>query len=173
MDGKRIAMTDDDKTDDYKTYEQKCKSIKKENAGYLAEFRDSLEAFGLSDKTIERHIGNVDFFLNSFMFYEDACPMTEGPSSIGYFLGYFFIHKCTWASPSSIKSNATSLKKFYKLMLAKKRISDDDYTEMTNRIKDEVDDWIGEYEKFMNGTEDDLDGLDDPDDVEDAEDLDW
>lgn len=169
-------MTDDDKTDDYKTYEQKCERIKKENTGYLAEFRNSLESSGLSNKTIERHIGNVDFFLNTFMLDEDAYPMTEGPSSIGYFLGYFFIHKCMWASPSSIKSNATSLKKFYKLMLAKKCISNDDYAMMANRIKEEMDDWIGEYEKFMNGTDGDLVGLydlDDPEDVEDTDDLDW
>ena len=43
--------------------------------------------------------------------------MEEGISMLDEYLGNFFIRKCMWSTPANIKTNATSIKKFYKCML--------------------------------------------------------
>ena len=42
--------------------------------------------------------------------------MEEGVTMLGDFLGDFFIRKCMWSTPATVKTTATSLKKFYKCM---------------------------------------------------------
>ena len=48
---------------DENTYE----AIRLENAGYLLWFKDYLVDHGLSIKTVDRHLNNLDFFLNDFL----------------------------------------------------------------------------------------------------------
>ena len=98
--------------DEYKKYERACKRIKKDNAELLEQFGQWLSEMGLAEKTVQRHVENVDLYINSFLLYEDAIPAKEGTSRISMFLGYWFIRKAMWASPSSIRENAASLKKF-------------------------------------------------------------
>jgi hypothetical protein len=132
----------------YKTYERKCEKLKKDNAAYLDTFRKSLEAAGLSKKTVNRHCDNADFYLNDFLLRYEPCPMQDGCVMAGSFLGDFLIRKCLWSTPASIKDNAASLKKFYKCMLAEGRIDADDYRCFLDVIKDEMEDWLDECEAF-------------------------
>lgn len=54
--------------------------------------------------------------------------MEYGTQKINDFLGYFFIHKCAWSTPASIK-------KFYKCKSKHEKISKEDYKDFCKTIK--------------------------------------
>ena len=64
--------------DDYEIYEEDCKKIRKQNQRLLIEFEVWLQASGLSKKTIENHVSNVDFYVNEYLLYEDATEARDG-----------------------------------------------------------------------------------------------
>jgi len=64
-----------------------------------------------------------------------------------------------WASKSSIKSNATSIKKFYEFMLEKGNIDEEAYKELKEEVKYNTQEWL-----------DTMDRYDDPD-IEDMEEV--
>ena len=123
-------------------YEKKCEQYKKDNEQYLEWFRQDLEESGLKPKTIRNHIENMDLYLNDYLQYEDAYSMEEGINEVFGFLGYWFIHKCLWSSPDSLRKCSASLKKFYKSMLARGKVSQDDYDYMVFIIKENLEDWM-------------------------------
>lgn len=133
---------------DYEEYERLCEVRRKENEAYLETFTRTLEEAGLSEKTINRHYDNVDFYLNEYLLREDADTMVQGCYRIDDFLGYFFIRKCMWSTPSTIKSTAASLKKFYKSMKDHGHISAADYEEVTDTIKDGMEFWLDDCATF-------------------------
>lgn len=67
--------------------------------------------------------------------------MTDGVTELDMFLGDFFIRKCMWSTPGTIKSTAASIKKFYKSMLAHGRIQKSDYEILCTDIKDRMEYW--------------------------------
>ena len=126
---------------DYEKYEEECEKIRQENEEYLRLFREYLIQCGLSDNTIKRHMRNADFYINTFMLYEDANRMPLGVSSIDMFLDDFFIRKCGWSTPGTIRTMATSIKKFYYCMYLHGKIEKSDYDELCETIKDEMPTW--------------------------------
>ena len=82
------------------------------------------------------------------MDYEDAYPMEEEVSMIGMFLGYFFIRKCMWSTPNTIRSNAASLKKFYICMMEAGKIENADYDYVCESIKEGMPEWIADCEQY-------------------------
>lgn len=142
--------------DDYDLYDKKCKVIRKENERLLIEFAVSLHSSGLSKKTIENHVSNIDFYVNDYLLYEDAIEAKDGAISIGDFLGYWFIRKAMWASRTSIKSNATSLKKFYIFMLEKGLIEKEELVDLKHEIKDGMPEWLATLERYNNLLIDDV-----------------
>lgn len=79
---------------------------------------------------------NVDFYINDFPLYYDIKRYKQGIETIDDFLGDFFIRKCMWSTPASIKSTVTSIKKFYKCMLDHQNIKKDDYGKLCYLIKE-------------------------------------
>lgn len=146
---------------DYEQYEIDCEKIRTANKELLTEFEDWLESAGLSSKTIKNHINNIDLYINEYLLYEDAVEASDGVSggNVDMFLGYWFIKKAMWASKSSIKGNATSLKKFYTFLLEKGLIEKDDLQELKEIIKEKMDEWLATLERY-----------DDPE-IEDMEDV--
>ena len=144
---------------EYEKYERACEKVKKENAKLLADFKQWLSETGLAEKTIGQHVGNVDFYVNEFLLNEDAVPAREGASSVSTFLGYWFIRKAMWASPTSIKQIAASLKKFYTFMQGQGKISADELQDLMKTINEEMPDWLATLER-----------CDDPD-ITDMEDV--
>ena len=76
---------------DYEQYLKICQSIQETNDLLLELFEEDLVKFGLKQKTINRHLSNVDFFLNEFLIRIGALPMEEGISMLDEYLGNFFI----------------------------------------------------------------------------------
>ena len=126
---------------DYEQYTKTCQTIQKTNNRLLQLFEEDLVKSGLKEKTINRHLSNVDFFLNEFLIRAGALPMEEGISMLDEYLGNFFIRKCMWSTPTNIKTNAASIKKFYKCMLEHGKIEKEDYEILSSCIKDSMESW--------------------------------
>ena len=125
----------------YDDYEKECEKIREENEKYLNIFQTDLKEKGFSEKTIRAHVGNANFYINDFLLYGESISMKDGCGKIDEFLGEFFIRKCMWSTPGTIKSTATSLKKFYKCMLEHDEIEKDDYEYLCDLINDGIEDW--------------------------------
>lgn len=127
--------------DDMRDYDEECERIREQNAGYLELFQRTLKQQGLADKIINRHVGNVDFFLNEYLLYNDANEMESGCSDVGGFLGDYFIQKCTWSSPVAIEENAASIKRFYQCMRDNDLVSEASYEELAQTIEEDMGEW--------------------------------
>jgi len=134
--------------DDYKKYEAECNKIRQTNSKLLEDFEAWLRASNLKGKTIRRHVEKVDFYINEFLLYEDAIEAKDGASSIGMFLGYWFIKKAVWSSPAQIKSNAGSLKKFYTFLCEKQLIHKQELDELKETIKEELPEWTATMHRY-------------------------
>jgi len=133
---------------DYEQYEKSCEIIREKNEKLLSDFEKWLSDKNLSERTIDKHISNVDFYINDFLLYDDAIEATDGTTGIGMFLGYWFIKKATWSSQSAIKQNAASLKKFYQFMYEQGKISKDLLSGMKDRIKECMPDWLATMDRY-------------------------
>lgn len=111
------------------------------NHEYLLLFQEDLENAGLKDKTIYNHLSNVDLFINDFLGYRMNVTMEEGVTMLGDFLGDFFIRKCMWSTPATVKTTAASLKKFYKSMAEHGKIEKKDYDYVCRDIKESMKYW--------------------------------
>ena len=147
-------------SDSYQEYELACQQERERNSQLLEQFATWLKAKQLTQKTINNHLTNIDFYINEFLLYED--PITEaseGIASVDMYFGYWFIKKAIWASASSIKSNAASLKKFYSFLLEQGLISAEDWADLKETIKDNMSEWQATLSRY-----------DDPD-IEDMEEV--
>lgn len=76
---------------DYAAYEKACAKVQEKNEEYLDLFEMELKKSGLSEKTVLRHLRNVDFYINTYLLREEPRPMEDGTIFIDFFLGDFFI----------------------------------------------------------------------------------
>ncbi len=142
---------------DYEQYEIECEKIRAANSKLLTDFADWLRAAGLADRTIARHVDNIDFYLNEFLLYEEAIDAPDGISEVNMFLGYWFIRKAMWASEGSIKSNATSLKKFYTWLAERGLVSKPDLVDLKATIKEEMPEWLATVRRYDDPDINDMD----------------
>lgn len=126
---------------DYDKYESECNKIIQINKEYLSLFENELIASSLAPKTIHRHLSNVDFYINTYLLREQPNTMDKGIYGLEMFLGFFFIRKCGWSTPNTIRTNATSIKKFYKCMMEHGKIQESDYKFLCNDIKENIRQW--------------------------------
>ncbi len=119
---------------------------RKINTKHIEGFVDELSKKGFVDKTIKNHYFNVDFYLNDFLLREDALTMENGCKDeyLSDFFGYFFIRKCMWSTPDTVKSTIASLKKFYRLLK-------EDYEEFTDTIRVNKEYWIDCCSEYNDG----------------------
>lgn len=120
------------------------------NHDYLILFQEDLENAGLKQKTIYNHLSNVDLFINDFLGYRMNVTMEEGVTMLGDFLGDYFIRKCMWSSPSTVKTTAASLKKFYKSMAEHGKIEKKDYDYVCRDIKESMAYWQERCTEYNN-----------------------
>lgn len=138
---------------DYDEYEKECEEIIAANNELLHIFENDLAEAGLSRKTINSHLSNADFYINTFLLREDARPMADGTGMIDLFLGDFFIRKCMWSTPANIRTTATSIKKFYKCMLAHDKIKKQEYDYLCDEIKNGLPFWQADCEMYNDPDE--------------------
>ena len=78
----------------------------------------------------------------------------RGIDLVDDFLGYWFVKKAMWSDESSIKSNITSIKKFYTFMQSLNLISKDDLKFLNKGIKENKENWIGTVNRYNDPDED-------------------
>ena len=143
----------------YEQYEKECKKIRKENEALLSAFETWLSSKNLTGKTIDRHLSNVEFYINDFLLYEDAIKATDGMDEIGMFLGYWFIKKAMWSNKAAIKKNATSLKKFYQYLCEDGKITKDSLQDMKGRIEEDMPEWLATMERYDDPNIESMEGV--------------
>ncbi len=117
-----------------------------QNEKILEDFKLHLKESGLAPKTIDRHVGNIEFYINTYLLYYDIEGPHQGHYRLDDFLGNFFPAKAMWSSPATVKENITSLKKFYKYLHELSLVSDEDLASMHTVIKEEKENWISLYD---------------------------
>jgi len=132
---------------DYQAYENECAAIREINELHLSGFEIWMKNSGLSAKTIERHLSNVDFYINDYLCYYDARDVQHGCYCADRFLGDWFIRKAP-ASCTGIKSFAASFKKFYAYLLAVNVIGQCDYDALCSDIKVGLPGWLDEMKRY-------------------------
>lgn len=140
-------------TIDYDELEKACEQIIEENQRLLEAFEKALSAKGLSQKTIKNHLDNVDFYVNQYLLHTDAVQARDGITDVSMFFGYWFIRKAMWASESSMRSIAASLKKFYAFLVERGDVDAEDLAGLKAEIKEEMPSWLETLRRY-----------DDPDD---------
>ncbi len=133
---------------DYEKYKKECKRIRKENKKLISGFETWLSAKGLSEKTIDKHTSNVDFYVNEFLLNEEPIEAKDGAGRINMFLGYWFIRKAMWASKTAIKENAASLKKFYQYLYQGEKVSKEAFSTLKESIKENKPEWLATMDRY-------------------------
>lgn len=135
-----------------KDLEKKIEENKKRNKKFMKEFEEYLKEKNLKDKTIKKHLSNVDLFINDYLNYYDIETQEEGINSVYSFLSGWFIEKCMWATVYTTKETAASIKKFYAYMSEKGYVKKEDYKELCEELKDSMDEILEYLDAFDNGT---------------------
>ena len=125
--------------DDALEFEKKYKKLYLENNKLLEIFKEDLN--GLTDKVIKSHIDDVDLFINDYLASYYLMSPIEGISMLTAFIEDFFIRKCMWSTPRTIKTTVSSIRLFYKSMLNHEIIDEEDYENLTMEIKEEMTSW--------------------------------
>lgn len=139
-----IGMKPDEAKAAFDRYEKAANKVRAANKVHLEAFEQHLKDKGLTKKTIDNHVSNVDFYINEYLVRYDIQDVTAGCScaNLSGFLGDWFIRKTSWASCSNIKGNSASFKKFYALMLEKGVIKQENYDMLCETIKEEMPEWL-------------------------------
>ena len=155
VDREKIAALDShmegiEKMDNYQKYEEDCSRIRESNKTLLTEFAARLESSGLSDKTINKHVFNIDIYINKYLLYEEAREAQDCACAVDTFLGYWFIKKTMWASRASLQGNAVSLKKFYAFLHEKGLVSAEDLAGLHQTIRQSMPKWLKTLDRYDN-----------------------
>ena len=142
--------------EDYEKTEIECDKEREKNKKLLEEFSDWLKESNLTEKTINKHITNVDFYINDYLLYYSLTEAKDGIDEIYEFLGDWFIRKAMWSSKAEIKANASSFKKFYTFMQNRGLIEDTELEELKSAIKMYMPDWLESMENYENIVYDDF-----------------
>ena len=124
----------------YEEYEKECERIREINESYLDIFANDMEG-RFKPRTITRHIHNIAFYLNIYLLHEEPKTIQDGIYMIDFYFGEFFIRKCAWSTPDSIRSNAASIKKFYKCMMEHGEVTQEAYFSLCDEIKELMPEW--------------------------------
>ena len=133
---------------DEEDFENEIKKQRKINKKSLFEFEISMKHGGLSNKTITDHISNVDFYINEYLQYYDAKSVQLGIDALDEFFMDWFPRKAMWSSPFHVKSNITSLKKFYNFMFYKGVVTPEDLNKLKVITKDNKENWLSRYNQI-------------------------
>ena len=131
--------------DDLVSLAREVKAIVDDNGVYLEEFQQWLRDSGLKDETVVGHAFTAMLFLDSYLAQRERAPMEEGRSHLdGFYLVY---REHMGPSPSTVKSTAVSIKKFYRCMAENNQIPMDEYKRIAAAIKERTPVWQERYRR--------------------------
>ena len=126
------------------SYDERVRAINSYNQPILEDFRAWLEQSGLSEKTVENHVDNIDFFTHYLVYYDDPLKKLDEADNIdvGMFLTNWFPRKAMWASATSVKSYLASFKKFFQWMGETGRVSPEAVADVLTTLKEDRDEFL-------------------------------
>jgi site-specific recombinase XerD len=124
-------------------YDVQVRAIQASNRPLLDAFEIWLEQSGLSEKTIQTHVSNIDFFTNYLVYYEPLKRLDEATSGdVWMFLADWFPRKALWASVTSGKSYLASFKKFFRWMGETGHVSAETVADVLDTLKEDRDEFL-------------------------------
>lgn len=130
-------------TDGDAGFEGRREEIRQENAGLLEEFAAWLGDEDVGDKAIDRHVVNVDLFVNQFLPNGDSpLPAAEGPRRVAAFLGGWLARNALWIDADAIRRHADSLRQFYAFMHRTGRVDDVAHEAIVQEIRARLPHWV-------------------------------
>ena len=124
-------------------YDQQADQIRAENAVLLEGFETWLKK-----KTVRKHLGNVSFYIDHYLLYDDIVRPHDGLSAVNGFFNWFFPHKAMWSSVATAKETVAGLKKFYRYLTEVGLVEASEYQEFLAEAKSEMPEWLGYYRDF-------------------------
>ena len=119
-------------------YDRRVQAIQAANQSILNAFEVWLEQSGLSEKTIQTHVSNIDFFTNYLVYYEPLKKLDEANSGdVWMFLDDWFPRKALWASVTGVKFYLASFKKFFRWMGETGRVSPQTVADVLETLKED------------------------------------
>ena len=137
-------------------YDKKVEKNIKRNAEFIVGFEAWLREKDLAEKTIRKHLNNTDLYINDYLNYYDITKAEDGIDEVYSFLNGWFIEKCLWASKTSIKETAASIMKFYQYMSENNYVTVEDYRDIRNFIRENMDEILETLEEYENEIYDDF-----------------
>lgn len=125
-----------------------------DNKDCLEMFTRELEA-KFTEKTVRKHLSNVEVYLNDFL----ALRLGKGPGegcdvdNLNSFFSWMPSH-LMYSGESTVKDTIAGLKRFFKLMLDKGVIEKAEYQEFLEMVKDNKEYWLEEMAQFNNVDDD-------------------
>ncbi len=134
---------------DMDSYERTLREQWQQNEEDLAAFASSLEADGLSERTIRHHLRNVGCFLNEYLLHEDDNSAEMGCYLVDDYMETYVIQQCSWATPRAIEHNGASLVRFYRFMCDARHVDEDAFEELRATIDAQLPAWKDECRKAV------------------------
>lgn len=128
--------------------------IRRDNNVYLDDFWYWLRDKGQAAATASKHYSNVDTYLNVYLASYERVAVEEGTEYVDGYLGNFFIRKCLWSTPETIRTTATSIVKFYEYMAKRGVVDTFDVNSMKRTIKREMPEWQDTCARYNDPSED-------------------
>ena len=115
--------------------------IRKENEKYLAIFQEYLESFGVSRPLIERHIFNVDGYLNDFLAEEENREMKNSVRDLEPYIKNVYFEMAQ-TNEETLEKFIKSMNLFYRCMHDSGLMSDQMYGLYEWLVKNNKKEWI-------------------------------
>ena len=115
--------------------------IRKENEKYLAIFQEYLESFGVSRSLIERHILNVDGYLNDYLADEENREMKNSVRDLEPYIKNIYFEMAQ-TNEETLEKFIKSMNLFYRCMHDSGFMSDQMYGLYEWLVKNNKKEWI-------------------------------
>lgn len=126
-------------------------ALEEEGDYWLDRWLNFMETQHLAQSTMDNHYRNVQTFLHYLAGYEGGRVRDTPYYACGY-LGNYFIRKCSWSTPSSISTTATSLRRFCAFLVQEGCITKAASDEMSRDIRENIDSWKQECAEYNSGS---------------------
>ena len=134
-------------------YDRQVAEIHSYNAPFYEQFAAALTASGLSERTVQSHVENVQFFADHYLTYSEPLRRVDEAdvSDVGLFLSDWFLRKAMWSSPSAVRSNIASFKKFFQWMGQQGHMDAEAVAEILLDLKENRAEYIEDAEAYEDG----------------------
>ena len=109
---------------------------------YLWEFGMELKEQGVSMKTINRHVGNAEYYVKRYLVEYMEIPIFDGAKGLHEFFDYYYIRKCLSSSVKNMKQQILSTQKFYLFLFEHGYLTKERHEECERIFHDKKEQWL-------------------------------